>query len=457
MFFPRRVDIRFIINRLTGYLASEPLVPAQVIILVVATVMLMTLIPIASGGTERRAVEVDGRTVAVVDDARAVERALAVLDLAPGAQYFRRVRLRRAAAGEGPAVDESVLLDVLARSLGATARGTVLIVNGRPEMVVADRESAALLLERLKALYAVRPGSRVDIADRVALRDAPVRPADIVPLDRALRLVLQGGRETRSYRVRAGDTLWTIAGRTGMRVPNLQELNPGLSPRNLAIGEVLKLSRTVPLINVSTVYTQTQRQELPCPVVSKKDDRLPLGLTRVLQAGRAGLAEVTEQVICRNGQVVGRQELTRKVLQAPREQVVAVGTWQLLASRSGSGGRLGWPVVGAVTSPFGARWGGFHPGIDIAAGYGTPVDAAAPGRVVRAGWYGGYGNCVDIDHGDGVVTRYGHLSRIAVEEGEQVIKGQLVGYVGSTGFATGPHLHFEVRINGNPVNPESFL
>jgi len=119
------------------------------------------------------------------------------------------------------------------------------------------------------------------------------------------------------------------------------------------------------------------------------------------------------------------------------------------------------PVNGRVTSGFGSR---FHPilgyvrmhaGLDLAAAYGSPIVAAADGRVVSAGWAGGYGNLVRIAHAGGLQTMYGHMSRIAARSGESVRQGQLIGYVGSTGLSTGPHLHYEVLKNGRPVNPAS--
>ena len=119
-----------------------------------------------------------------------------------------------------------------------------------------------------------------------------------------------------------------------------------------------------------------------------------------------------------------------------------------------------WPAHGSVSSPFGLRWGGsdFHPGMDIANDMGTPIVATADGTVTYAGWNsGGYGNMVDIDHGNGIMTRYGHAMQVVVTSGQQVKRGQLIAYMGSTGFSTGPHVHYEVRINGSPVNPISYF
>jgi murein DD-endopeptidase MepM/ murein hydrolase activator NlpD len=116
-----------------------------------------------------------------------------------------------------------------------------------------------------------------------------------------------------------------------------------------------------------------------------------------------------------------------------------------------------WPVSGPVTSGFGWRWGRMHEGIDIAVPSGTPVHASASGRVIYGGWLGGYGNLVVIDHGGGIATAYGHNTSIVAGTGSGVSQGQVVAYSGSTGHSTGPHVHFEVRVNGSAVDPMGYL
>lgn len=123
-----------------------------------------------------------------------------------------------------------------------------------------------------------------------------------------------------------------------------------------------------------------------------------------------------------------------------------------------------WPVVGKLESgiggrrnPFGGRRLEYHEGQDIDAAYGTPVQVTAAGKVTIAGWQRGYGNVVYVDHGNGLSTRYGHLSKIGVRVGDTVMRGQTIGLVGSTGRSTGPHLHYEVRINNQVVNPKRYL
>jgi murein DD-endopeptidase MepM/ murein hydrolase activator NlpD len=132
------------------------------------------------------------------------------------------------------------------------------------------------------------------------------------------------------------------------------------------------------------------------------------------------------------------------------------------ADRAGGGGTvsgsgLRWPVSGPVTSGFGYRWGRLHAGIDIGAPSGTPIHAAKAGTVIFAGQQGGYGNVVIIDHGGGLSTLYAHQSRIGARDGEDVSGGDVIGYVGSTGHSTGPHLHFETRMSGSPQDPRRYL
>ncbi|MDQ3980319.1 MAG: peptidoglycan DD-metalloendopeptidase family protein [Actinomycetota bacterium] len=127
------------------------------------------------------------------------------------------------------------------------------------------------------------------------------------------------------------------------------------------------------------------------------------------------------------------------------------------APRGASGGGLAWPADGGVSSPFGFRWGRLHAGIDIDSGYGAPIRAAKAGVVIMAGYNGGYGNCIIVDHGGGLTTLYAHQSRMVASDGQSVSRGEVIGYVGGTGNVTGPHLHFETRVGGAPQNPLNFL
>ncbi|MBA2298321.1 MAG: peptidoglycan DD-metalloendopeptidase family protein [Actinobacteria bacterium] len=137
-------------------------------------------------------------------------------------------------------------------------------------------------------------------------------------------------------------------------------------------------------------------------------------------------------------------------------QSAAASSSSPVRSQASASGYI-WPAHGVLTSSFGWRWGRMHEGIDIAVGSGTPVVSSASGTVIVAGWMGGYGILVVVDHGNGVATAYGHNTGVAVGVGQSVAQGQLIAYSGNTGHSTGPHIHFEVRINGSAVDPLGYL
>jgi murein DD-endopeptidase MepM/ murein hydrolase activator NlpD len=149
--------------------------------------------------------------------------------------------------------------------------------------------------------------------------------------------------------------------------------------------------------------------------------------------------------------------------QARRAAAIAAGLPPPVERPEGGPVVFAWPVRGPITSPFGMRTDPvtgryqLHSGIDIGAGYGVPIQASADGIVLYAGWYGGYGNAIILDHGSGLSTLYAHCSAMYVSQGQNIQRGQVIGAVGATGWATGPHLHFEIRVNGVPVDPLSRL
>jgi murein DD-endopeptidase MepM/ murein hydrolase activator NlpD len=201
-------------------------------------------------------------------------------------------------------------------------------------------------------------------------------------------------------------------------------------------------------------------------------------LVSIIASRRNQVAAVREEVTSRRDSVAGargeradllgdvrsaRTETEEDLAALEKENERITARLQSLAGapsagpvRAGSGGLI-WPINGTVSSPFGPRWGRLHAGIDIPAPIGTPIRAAKSGRVVIAGWTGGYGNYTCIDHGGGMSTCYGHQSSIGVGVGQNVSQSQVIGLVGNTGNSTGPHLHFEVRINGSPVDPMGYL
>lgn len=193
---------------------------------------------------------------------------------------------------------------------------------------------------------------------------------------------------------------------------------------------------------------------------------------KVLDAAKSNKAAAAQMEQDLNAQLASVRNLIQQRL-AAAEAARQAAQQQAASDDEGGGGSddnyvqgtgaMGWPCSGPITSPFGYRthpiFGTtiFHAGIDIGVDYGTPIHAADSGVVVYSGWISGYGNAVIIDHGGGISTLYGHNQSLAVSEGQSVSKGSVIAYAGSTGNSTGPHLHFEVDVNGSPVNPMGYL
>lgn len=193
---------------------------------------------------------------------------------------------------------------------------------------------------------------------------------------------------------------------------------------------------------------------------------------KVLDAAKSNKAAAAQMEQDLNAQLASVRNLIQQRL-AVAEAARQAAQQQAASDDEGGGGSddnyvqgtgaMGWPCSGPITSPFGYRthpiFGTtiFHAGIDIGVDYGTPIHAADSGVVVYSGWISGYGNAVIIDHGGGISTLYGHNQSLAVSEGQSVSKGSVIAYAGSTGNSTGPHCHFEVDVNGSPVNPMGYL
>ncbi len=194
---------------------------------------------------------------------------------------------------------------------------------------------------------------------------------------------------------------------------------------------------------------------------------------KVLDAAKSNKAAAAQMEQDLNAQLASVRNLIQQRLAAAEAARQAAQQQSASDDEGGGGGSddnyvqgtgaMGWPCSGPITSPFGYRthpiFGTtiFHAGIDIGVDYGTPIHAADSGVVVYSGWISGYGNAVIIDHGGGISTLYGHNQSLAVSEGQSVSKGSVIAYAGSTGNSTGPHCHFEVDVNGSPVNPMGYL
>ncbi len=226
-------------------------------------------------------------------------------------------------------------------------------------------------------------------------------------------------------------------------------------------------------LTVVTTEEQTEQETIDFEQEYKPEPDMYVGQQKVEVEGKEGTKEVTKKVVKENGCQVDEEILEENVIEEPQEEIVLTGT----KNYEGYGGETGnyssdnvsydttavydtlkIPVDSVyVSSSFGQRWGRLHSGIDLALAQGSPIYAADSGTVYFSGTSGGYGNLVKIDHGNGMQTYYAHCSSLLVSPGQHVERGEKIALVGSTGNSTGPHLHFEVIINGSCVDPAAFL
>lgn len=331
-----------------------------------------------------------------------------------------------------------------------------IYVDGDLVVSVKDKTAAERVINKLLAIYNNNGLWDTEFKQNVAVKPVEADNTALMDTDEAVEYFRFGGQGVRTYQVKDGDNLWNIASAVKLSVDELLLSNPELDPDKLQVGQEIKISRTSPLVDVIATFKDTRREEILFQVQEKVDDNLYLGERKVVQTGKPGEREVEYQVTLENGIEVGKDKIKERVIKEPVQQVVVKGARKLLAFR-GSNGRLAYPASGGIRSPFGTRWGRPHLGIDIGAGNGSPVVSAEAGTVTAVGYQGGYGLRIDVDHGGGVVTRYAHLSSTAVKVGQSVERGQFIGRVGATGNATGPHLHFEVVVNGVHKDPALFI
>lgn len=267
----------------------------------------------------------------------------------------------------------------------------------------------------------------------------------------ALASITKAKEEKTVYKIAVGDCLSTIAAKNSISMSELYALNPGLT-ENTVIMPDSQLVITVPTPELSVVTTKriTYEEDYNADVQYVDNNSMYRGTTNVIQSGSAGHRIVTANVSYTNGVESSRQYVNQTLIAASVPRIVEVGTLTPPTYVR--------PIYGGqFSSGFGYRAEGYHSGVDWSCSQGTPVMAAANGTVIKAGYYGGYGYCVEVSHGNGVITRYGHLSKINVSVGQSVSQYNTIALSGNTGDSTGPHLHFEVIINGVQVNPLNYV
>ncbi len=335
-----------------------------------------------------------------------------------------------------------------------------ILVGGEPLVVLASEAEAKGVLEDLPTYYF--SAGEIKVVECAFAEDVLIMPwhklePRLVTKKEALCLLAEGREKEAEHVVKEGESLWTIAQKHGLTVAEMESFNPDYQNKYLQPGDVVVLQKKEPLLTITSTVEVSVKEKMPYKIVYEQKQSLRLGEEKIKEYGKAGLRETTYRITKCNGLEIERELLAEKIVEEPRPRIIQRGTQVMIASRGGTS-IFTWPVRGRITSPYGKKRGSsVHTGLDIGAPQGTSVIAAGKGRVISAGWKGGYGYCVDLDHGQRLVTRYAHLSKINVSVGQNVNQGSLLGKVGSTGNSTGPHLHFEVLVRGRHTNPLNYL
>ncbi|MCH5274426.1 MAG: M23 family metallopeptidase [Lachnospiraceae bacterium] len=298
----------------------------------------------------------------------------------------------------------------------------------------------------------------MDFAEEVEIVEAYLDESQLTPLDQAMEEVIKEQEVNSVYEVVSGDTLSGIAIKVDIPMERLVEMNDSLETINstIRVGQELIITIPEPELSLDRQEQLYLKEIYDADIIYKDNDNWYTYQTKTLQEPSAGFRKVIAVVSYRNDKEVGREIIKEEIVMEAVPKIVERGTIvpptyirPVSGGRQTSGfGRRKAPTAGAST---------YHKGVDWAVPTGTAVVASSGGTVVKAGWGSGYGYVVYIQHDDGRQTRYAHLSRVLVSSGQRVSQGERIGLSGSTGVATGPHLHFEMLINNTQVNPLNYL
>ena len=357
--------------------------------------------------------------------------------------------------------DKAVYEDQLSDEIGLVTSAYCLYVNDVRIGATPYEGALEELLDQLQKAASDEDTISCEFAEDVEIRQEYVPTSEIMNLGYIAELLYSTKTAEVTYEVKKGDTWSQIAAKNDMTSAELLALNPGYNINKLQIGEVLTLSASVPYLTMTVEKQERYLDDVAYDIEYTDDASLYQGDYKVTSRGEYGKADVLAKTTYVNGEETERTILSSVTLKEPVTEYRLRGTkarptWLPTGS-------FRWPTSGRITSYFGGRRspGGIgstnHKGIDIAVPRGTPIYAADGGTVTYAGWMSGYGYLVEINHGNGYVTRYGHNSSLTVSVGQHVYKGQQIARAGSTGNSTGNHCHFEVRYNGVAKNPLNYL
>ncbi|MDE7246465.1 MAG: M23 family metallopeptidase [Lachnospiraceae bacterium] len=298
----------------------------------------------------------------------------------------------------------------------------------------------------------------LDFGDTVEVVESYLQDDELTSLDKAIEEVTKDQEKEQIYEVVSGDTLSQIAEKNEIPLNELIAMNETIEDENsvIRVGDELIVTVPEPELSVERTEQMYYEEDYEADVIYVENDDWYTNQTQTLQEPSAGHRKVVADVSYRNNEEVSREILKEEITYAAVPKIVERGTKipptylkpiseGRLTSRFG---RRKAPTRGAST---------YHKGIDWATPVGTAVMASCTGTVTKAGWGSGYGYVVYINHADGKQTRYGHLSKVLVKQGQTVTQGQKIALSGNTGVSTGPHVHFEILVNGAQVNPFDYL
>lgn len=296
----------------------------------------------------------------------------------------------------------------------------------------------------------------VTFSKDVSLQTEKTEPDNILNIDQGIELLEKGTREEKKHKVSEGEVLGEIARHYDLSPKKLLSLNPELTEESvLQIDQEITVTAYESFIDVLTIEEEKAEEKIEYNVETVESKDLYEGEEKIEQKGKNGTREVHYRIEKKNGEVVDKETLSDDVTSEAVDQVIIKGT-KVIPSRGTED--LSWPADGGyISSQQGSRWGSFHKGIDIAGPNSRTISAADHGVVESAGYNGGYGNKIVINHNNGMKTIYAHLNSFDVKVGQVVEKGTKIGVMGSTGNSTGVHLHFEVYQNNELQNPTKYF
>ncbi len=408
-------------------------------------------------------IHMEDQVIAMVRDEDEFDEALGAVEAEVKALYGHELavpedmKVVKTKAKNKEITDTNTIMYNIKEQLDMKVKATAIVINGDQVVCLKDRELAEEVLAEIKSLYIDedKDYKKVGFSEDVALEEVASKVSEIKDKEEVIKLITRGTDQEKIHRVASGESAWTIARKHDLRVADIEAANPGIDPERLQIDQELSLVVPKPYISVQTKEYVELVEEIPFETEYEKTESLYKGDKKITVQGIEGEREIKGYLIKENGVLVDREILQEEILSEPRTRIIAEGTKPRPATVAT--GIFSRPTRGRLTSGFGYRWGRRHEGIDIANSLGTSISAADAGRVSFAGYRGSYGNLVIINHENGYQTYYAHCSRILVKSGSRVYKGQEIAKVGNTGRSTGPHLHFEVRRNGAPINPLQFV